>query len=326
MRSRDPVRLWQSLVCIAGASATLSLLSLGSLEPRVAVADGALCVGNPTCGDLSGTFTCTDGRHVTSNFDCNNLCQSGQPNGTPCATFDSNRCLEVVCGAGACGDTAAFVPPSCNDNDTCTIDTCDPCANNCSGACVHAPDLKTICPGVGGPFTCTDGRHVTSNFDCNDLCQSGQPNGTPCATFDSNRCLEKVCGAGACGDTDTFIPPSCNDNNTCTIDTCDPCANDCSGACVHQPDLTAIGCNLAPGDVCSAGFQCQSTFCADGVCCNRACTDSSERCNLAGSVGQCIAPAALAPVVSGRGTLTVGCLLAAIGLVGIRRAVRRPRG
>src|SRR5262249_55353819 len=133
-----------------------------------------------------------------------------------------------------------------------------------------------------------------------------------------------VCGsAGECGPLMAYVPASCNDNNNCTVDGCDVCANDAHGACVHPPDLTAPGCNLAPGDACTGGFQCTSTFCADGVCCNRACDAPSETCNLPGSEGQCVVPA---PVVSRRGVIVVGFLLAVIGLGGIQQAVRRPRG
>ena len=321
---RDTVRLWQFLAFLAIASTVLSLASLHSVEPLVVLAGGGgPCDTNPTCGELSGTFTCADGRHVQSNFDCDDLCQGGQSDGTPCATFDSNLCLEVVCGAGACGDSVPFIPSSCKTN--CTVDSCDVCANNCSGACVHQPDLS---PGaLYGPVTCADGRHVDAPFHCNDLCAGEGLVGTLCATFDSHLCVEAVCGsAGECGNAMPFVPPSCNDNNNCTIDSCDMCANNRSGACVHQPDLNATGCNLAPGEPCSAIFQCASTFCVDGVCCNSACDGPSEACNLPGSVGQCVTAAAPAPVVSGRGVLIIGCLLTAIGLLSLRRAVRRPRG
>jgi hypothetical protein len=47
---------------------------------------------------------------------------------------------------------------------------------------------------------------------------------------------------------------------------------------------------LANGAPCGAGGQCQSGFCADGVCCATACAGTCEVCNLGGSIGTC-APA-----------------------------------
>ena len=45
------------------------------------------------------------------------------------------------------------------------------------------------------------------------------------------------------------------------------------------------------GTSCVANGECLSDHCANGVCCNAACNDGCDRCNLAGSVGTCaIAP------------------------------------
>ena len=41
------------------------------------------------------------------------------------------------------------------------------------------------------------------------------------------------------------------------------------------------------GAVCSAGNQCQSGFCAQGVCCNTACAGACQSCALAGTLGTC---------------------------------------
>ncbi|MHB8879334.1 MAG: hypothetical protein ACYC8T_37035 [Myxococcaceae bacterium] len=46
---------------------------------------------------------------------------------------------------------------------------------------------------------------------------------------------------------------------------------------------------------CSAGSQCNSNICADGVCCSTACTGSCNACNLSGSAGTCSLTPALSP-------------------------------
>jgi hypothetical protein len=56
--------------------------------------------------------------------------------------------------------------------------------------------------------------------------------------------------------------------------------------------------DLAPppkkiSDPCSAGKECESTHCVDGVCCASACTTECQACNVPGKVGTC------APVLAG---------------------------
>jgi len=48
---------------------------------------------------------------------------------------------------------------------------------------------------------------------------------------------------------------------------------------------------LALGETCSAGDDCESGQCADGVCCNEACSGVCMQCDAADSVGTCVAAA-----------------------------------
>jgi hypothetical protein len=310
-----------SLVAVAGTAVALALLT-----PTRSLAE-INCLPDSSCDALvNSTVTCVDGRHVQHPFNCNYLCQNpDQDTGKRCATFDDNPCAQAVCGsAGECGDSETDLPSSCDDHDDCTIDTCDPCVNDCSGACIHQPDFSAV---LAGSATCADGRHVMNVSGCNDLCQdASQDVGKFCATFDSNLCVKAVCGSALeCNNPTLYVPPSCDDHDVCTIDTCELCGNNRSGACVHQPDLSMSGCNLIPGESCGGAFQCASGFCVEGACCNRACDGPAETCNVPGRVGTCV-EAAATPLLSGRAVLFIVCLLAAIGLFGLRRAVIRPRG
>ena len=50
----------------------------------------------------------------------------------------------------------------------------------------------------------------------------------------------------------------------------------------------------ALGDACTGGDECDSTFCVDGVCCNRACDGQCEACDSSATPGTCV-PVAGAP-------------------------------
>jgi hypothetical protein len=88
------------------------------------------------------------------------------------------------------------------------------------------------------------------------------------AICDHGVCCQKACGSschactagtGACD-----AVKSADDPDTCTgAKTCDA-----SGTCKSKL-----------GQACTAGGECVAGFCVDGVCCNRACTDTCEACD-----------------------------------------------
>jgi len=179
---------------------------------------------------------------------------------------------------------------------------------------------------LNGSLTCTDGRNVQNMTDCSDLCADAS-NGTQCATFDGNLCLGVVCQDGNCSAVDSFVPLNCTDGTNCTNDTCDVCANNCSGACVFEPinvtNVTTDGtekCNRPLGEGCDVGGQCASLFCTDGVCCDSPCDGPFQSCNLPGSAGRCMMVRPT-PTVSWRAMVLIVPIFAAIGLLGLRRAL-----
>ena len=44
---------------------------------------------------------------------------------------------------------------------------------------------------------------------------------------------------------------------------------------------------LTAGQLCTAGAECGTGLCVDGVCCGTACDGVCESCNLPGSAGEC---------------------------------------
>ncbi len=85
-----------------------------------------------------------------------------------------------------------------------------------------------------------------------------------------------------------------NDRGGCVVDA------DCVRGqfCNRDPMGGDPSCRptLGLGRSCSAGSQCTSGVCAQGVCCDRACNGACERCALAASTGLCTAlPAGTRP-------------------------------
>jgi hypothetical protein len=64
------------------------------------------------------------------------------------------------------------------------------------------------------------------------------------------------------------------------------------------------------GEACTAGAECASTTCADGVCCNSACTGQCQACDGDGTKGVCLpvvgSPRGSRPGCMGAGTLCAG--------------------
>lgn len=153
------------------------------------------------------------------------------------------------------------------------------------GGCVSADD----CPPPGSECivaTCEDG-----------ICGTGDaPEGAPCGDAPScsggeqvhqdicdgaGVCLDQgtlSCGTYACGA--TACKTSCMDDSDCTAGT--QCKNPPNGSCVGSK---------TNGEPCTAPVECDSGYCADGVCCNTPCGGHCEACSSAaggkGPDGQC---------------------------------------
>src|SRR5207302_7564993 len=92
-------------------------------------------------------------------------------NSLPCS--DGNSCTTSdVCSGGHC---AGGAPPSCDDGNVCTDDTCSP-----STGCVHTNNTAP----------CTDGNACTTN----DTCSHGSCAGGPAPNCnDGNPCTDDGC-------------------------------------------------------------------------------------------------------------------------------------
>ncbi len=88
---------------------------------------------------------------------------------------------------------------------------------------------------------------------------------------------------------------------------------------------TATATPAMLGDPCLSFTQCQSGFCASGVCCDRACDRPGEVCNLPGREGTCTVFNVPAPAASAAGYVLAILALGAVAALQIGRSRRRTR-
>ncbi|MCA9523536.1 MAG: hypothetical protein KC609_21320, partial [Myxococcales bacterium] len=228
-----------------------------------------ICTRNDRCSlgkCVPGTdkLACDDGNPCTDDIcDPKSGCRvEFNPKGCD----DKNACTTGdFCQNGRClpGPTLK----DCNDNNPCTVDSCDPK----NGACIN-DDTKTptgtpcqvldennsyepdVCavkgecksPGTGLKKRCLETEQLSceDNNPCTvNVCDSVEgckielvADNTPCD--DKDDCTDPdVCKSGVCQGTPKTA--ACNDNNPCTIDSCE---KDQGGNCSHTPIVSAT-CN-----------------------------------------------------------------------------------
>ncbi len=275
------------------------------------VADGSSCTDHTVCNGAETCMgglcragmplNCSDTNPCTLNS-CHPVtgCQSSLAGaGTPCE--DGNLCTtNETCTAG--GVCTGGSPVVCNDNESCTVDSCIPatgcrfdpvplagqpcqsdgnsCTNDiCFGVCVH--------PQRDNGSACDDGNACTQT----DTCQGGACVGTNPVTCTA---LDQCHNAGVCNPgTGCTNPPKlngtpCDDGNACTqTDTCQ--GGVCMGAnpvvCTALDQCHAAGaCNPSTG-VCTNPPVPNGTLCEDGAFCTLdtcqagACTSAPWDCD-----------------------------------------------
>jgi hypothetical protein len=265
-------------------------------------ATGTVC-GTNTCtaglataaGKCDGAGTCGAGVASMCNAyvcDTTGVCKTSCTVDADCAT--SYFCLGGTCAKKSPGTTCAA------DSD-CTSSHCAQgvcCNNACNGTCM-------ACNLTGSSGTCsvvpagTDPLNQCADQKASNVCgTNGSCDGAGACQFYS---AGTACGSAAsCTGSTLTLGQSCDGKGACrtaTTQMCDPfecgtgaCKTTCTTAsdCVSPNSCTGGSCGkLPPGSPCSAGTACQSGFCAQGVCCNTACTGTCMSCALTGTPGTC---------------------------------------
>ncbi|MBM4344121.1 MAG: formylglycine-generating enzyme family protein [Deltaproteobacteria bacterium] len=244
------------------------------------------CKGTRACG-AAGLSPCDAkaGAPETCNGKDDD-CDGQTDNGAPCD--DGDKCVSGrQCVAGVC--TAGTIK-TCDDQNDCSVDTCDPKTGNCGYAYTDGA-------------ACSDGNPCTADEKCKDgVCAGGVAKPCPCATTadcaaqeDGNLCngtlycepTSKLCvlnpasvvvcadDGAACTDnlcktaTGTCEAVNLADGTTCSDGLAWTVGDVCEkGACVAGPDTklckaTADCAKYDDGDLCNGALFCNK---ATGVC------------------------------------------------------------
>ena len=256
--------------------------------------DVEVCDGKDNdCDGLTDETTCDAGGACNvGTCDPQTGCQYNKLNNVPCdadknACTDNDQCKQGVCVPGP--------GKICDDGNPCTTDSCDP-----ASGCTKTVDDGKLCDADGDACTaadhcvgavCSAGKAVVcdntntcSKSTCNSL--SGKcvgkavQDGVPCD--DSTVCTQgDVCKAGDC--LGKII--SCDDNNPCTGNSCDPVTG-CSAV-----NLEGLACDddnpCTVGDLCKAGacVKGAAKACDPGASCVAgACDLTSGKCSYKNKV------------------------------------------
>jgi MYXO-CTERM domain-containing protein len=258
-------------LCMACSSATsggangLCLPTVVATDPRDDCADD----GSPSCqqnGFCDGQGAC---QSYPSQTDCvPEPCDSN-------AECSSGFCVDGICCDSACDgecEACSIVKKGAGDDGVCGpivagTDPDDECPqeqdypNSCKedGQCDGAGQCRkyAVADVVCGPQTCQSGVFEVKACDGSGVCVQKTE---PCEPYACESAL--ACGTSCQSDDD------CSNDAYCESDECIP--------------KKSLGSN------CTGGRECSSNICADGVCCNMACSKQCEACNTPETAGTCV--------------------------------------
>lgn len=262
--------------CTAGMATLAAACDGKGTCPKAETVDCApnACSGTICAGGCSATSPCTGSTYCAAG-----KCVAKKASGQTCTA--ASDCTSGFCADGYCCNSAcATACTACNL--TALLGVCSPVKagidDMCSG--MSSCDATGTCKKATGQ-TCTGAADCTSG-NCVD--------GHCCGTASCGACQACTGGGGTC-----VAVNNAED------------ADSCSGT--KSCDATAM-CKPKAGQACTAASQCGSGFCADGVCCNAACTGACESCGEASSKGTCTAvtgaPRSGHPACAGGGTMCGG--------------------
>jgi len=225
-------------------------------------------------------------------------------------------------GAGGAVTTGAEIGAACEIAEDCKSGFCFDkvcCRSDCSGLCQSCAQPGSVGNCMNVPVG-ADPRNDCPDDGITGCMRNGFCDGTGlCAVYGTGT----ICKAQACAASTVTQASRCDGDGECTPGNSDSCGQylcggdgKCRSSCATAADCVAGAACVngscgpkPPGAACTAGGECASSICAQGVCCKTACAGTCKSCAIAGSEGECInVPAGVDPLgqCSDEGMMTCG--------------------
>jgi hypothetical protein len=220
--------------------------------------DGTICAGS--CDGSSANACSYPGNDIpcrTASCSNGTATRAASCAGTgSCPALQQDSCGVYVCGSNAC-KTGCTSDADCTSGYLCK-----------AGSCVTAFGISTSVTGGHGTFGCP----VAAAQGASPVCT---------ATPDSGYILDGLSDAvGGANATDV----SSGIDRHATADASD---DTYTIASIQNTHVLTATFKQDLGSGCTDSTACHSTFCADGHCCDTACTGQCQACDVANSLGTC---------------------------------------
>ena len=242
-----------------------------------------------TCGE----GTCSNAGFIVCRNDESVVECEPRPDGSTC---DAGFCaLAASCDEGVC---TVDDYRTCDDDNPCTVDSCDEELGRCSNVIVEAGTLcdTGVCSASGVCVGCivAAGPVDVGCTAASPMCLVGEGGATCVECLAASDCPHVTCAVSTCSDNTCIDAPIEPSPTTCGEGTCAS-----EGFIVCREDELIVECEPRPdGTPCDAGFCALAAFCDEGICdvdSFRSCDDGNpctvDFCDPAS--GSCIAEAAV---------------------------------
>jgi len=207
----------------------------------------------------------------------------------------------AVLALGACVQIAGITKPT-------LLDESQGGAGGSGGEAMVSVGTSSSSSGVGGSSNSTSGSSSSSSTSSSSsggmACMNSGDCPNPANECESISCVMgmcvnaismsgKPCAAGVCDGNGTcvecVVDGDCvaGGNVQCFMGQCITCTDGMKNGDETGVDCGGSACKKCDGDPCAMSADCKSSFCADGVCCNNACTGTCKSCGITGNVGIC---------------------------------------
>ena len=310
---------------VQGSIGVCKPISGTPVPPRAACAtDGSVCAG--TCnGTVTATcsYPSTTTRCRAPSCTANVATVAAACNGTgKCPALQTQACAPFVCGPSQCV-AMCTTNAECQAGRYCAGGMCIPLVEQ-GKACTADGQCKT---GICVDGFCCDARcnqqceacDVTGSEGTCKAVPSGDPHkNRPACVTDGTACDGRCdgttrdscvypgpgvqCSAPSCTVGIAVVASYCQGTGKCPTAERLNCGNDCVGDLCGSDCTTDAVCSNGEfcqagkcakrhrnGEACNAPGECGSSYCVDGVCCDRACNGQCEACDVPPSPGTCTA-------------------------------------